>query len=131
MIKLFEDFNKMEINIKEISANLADNAVITDKDIPYEITEDLYAERFSQEDNYIEVKINGKIFTLIFNINATWDVSNSGGDGYITPNFNEVDNLDIDIDLTEVRDFEEDIELELDDIESIKEIEKWISTFFD
>lgn len=114
------------MNIENLSTVL-NKEMIINMDVPENITQDVYEECFSSKDNYIVFKVGNEDITIDFNIYASWVVSNSGGDGYLNENYDEAEDIRIDVELLNVENYETGEKVNLDNVESIKKIEKFIS----
>ena len=119
------------IKIQDIVSLLSENPKIGDCDYPLNFF-DVYNESFSQEDCFISVNTGDKnihgdeiIYDIEFDIYVSWSIVNNGGDGYWTPNYDEVEDLEIEIELKNIIG-ESDQDIELNDMDSIKEVKKWI-----
>jgi len=115
----------MEITLKDIVTILANNPKIEERNYPINFTEDLYQESHSQKDCCFSIKNDQHTIFIEFEFYASWAVSNNGGDGYYTPNHDEPEDIDIEVDILKIEN-EEEFEINLNDKESIKEIETWI-----
>lgn len=84
-------------------------------------------ESYSNEDNFISViDKNGNTYSIEFKLDVSWDISNSG-DGYITPYESFAEDIEVEIDIVNVEDYDNDIQVELNDRESISELESWVT----
>lgn len=114
------------MDIKELVTVLANKSQIVDKDIPNGIFDELNEESFSSDDNFITVKNGEDVISIDFELYVNWKVVNSGGDGYWTPNYDEAEDIEVKIEITNIEDYDNDKVIELNDKESIKEVEKWV-----
>ena len=95
------------------------------------IEEKFTNESFSHEDNFISIiDKKGDEFSIEFKLDVSWDVSNSG-DGVITPYESFAEDIEVEIDVVNVEDYDNDIQVELNDRESISELESWITEKLD
>lgn len=108
---------------------------IYDKNIPTDYISNC-CESYDSKENYIILSLDGDgdhtddnpHYAIEFDTYISWKVENSLGDGYITDNFDYIEDLEIEIDLINIEDYFRNISIELDDPESITKIEKWIKS---
>lgn len=101
---------------------------IYDHNIPNDII-DFYDETFEGHNIYISLHISGDIYYNIeFNMYVSWKVKKENGDGYITPIYDYIDDIEIEIELINIEDNINDLVIEFNDEESINQLEDWIES---
>ena len=86
-----------------------------------------FEDNCEEEDNFIVISINeDEHFSIEFNTFISWKVDNSGGDGYIDENYDSVEDVEIEIELLNIEDLDNENVIDLDDTDSIIELEKYI-----
>jgi len=94
-------------NPKEIIKEIINNSILIDNSVDTSIfTEEVSNESFSSEDEEINVKVDDLNYNIVFDIDATWDSVNSGGDGYNTDDYDTAENIDMNITINFISDDE-------------------------
>lgn len=84
-------------------------------------------ETFGEKDNFIVISINeNEHFSVEFNTFISWKNVNSGGDGYNDENYDSFEDIEVEIELINIVDYDNDNTIDLDDVNSINELEKYI-----
>jgi|VirMetMinimDraft_7_1064189.scaffolds.fasta_scaffold04544_3 hypothetical protein len=102
---------------------------ICDKNIPTDYLSGCY-ENYETKKSFIilSLGIGIPIYTIEFDTYISWEIKNSMGDGYITENYDYVEDLEIEIDLINIEDYSHGVSIELDDTEFIIKIEDWVKS---
>lgn len=105
---------------------------IYDDTLPSEYL-NIYHESYSSSGNHVILSLGHNIennphYTIEFDTYISWKVKNSLGDGYITDNFDYVEDLEIEIDLINIENYFCNNPIKLDDSESIDKINNWIKS---
>jgi hypothetical protein len=94
-------------NPKETIKEIIKNSTLVETSIDSSIfTEEVSDESFSSEGEEMDVKIGDTNYIIMFDVDVTWDSVNSGGDGYITDDYDTAENEDVDITINFILDDE-------------------------
>lgn len=114
-----------------------DHDKIYDKNILIDYT-DILNDRYESKDNFIMIEIpdinrslpmmERSVYKIEFDIYASWEVINSGGDGYITQNYDYIDDLEVEIDLVNIEDYSQNKIIELTSRKHIDILTEWIKS---
>lgn len=81
---------------------------------------------YSSDDNYISVADeNGNTYNIEFKLCVSWDIVRSG-DGIDSPYEKLAEDIEVEIDLINIEDYDNDVQIELNDKELISNLENWI-----
>lgn len=105
-----------------------DDQNIYDQNIPNDII-DFYNETFEKDNIYITLHISEDTdYKIEFNMYVSWKIKKENGDGYITPIYDYIEDVEIEIELINIEDYINNQVIELNDEESINQLEDWIES---